>query len=396
MALGMNRFHNLVVPSQIHAVGVPSYLYVFLLATGLGNLSVILGLHENPVNIFHFVALAGIPFFMLLGRVALPPPTLSLFFIVAAFTSLVAYLFYGIKSDNAGQPIYCILIFILSMTLGSDISSDKLRKVLFAVAVSFCVLVVIKNFFFLDDIHDMFDNEQRVWIPTLSLGGVNVEATFVLIAAAFTYGTFWFWPMLGFATFITLLYSSRSIILSIALVMGYVLWRNFRGRYKLRIIWIGAVIFLLLAAVVLTPLGQYMLFRFDEIGYEPGTESRFAIWEGAVKILAAHPFGVGAQNGIELIQASEGGTLVEDNIHSLALQYAVDLGLQSLFLFLFAIFTIIKTMPKKMVDHPLTLALVAYVPIMLTHFGGYETFGYAWFGLWLGQWQVIQAEPGDE
>ncbi|HRJ12825.1 MAG TPA: O-antigen ligase family protein, partial [Alphaproteobacteria bacterium] len=251
-------------------------------------------------------------------------------------------------------------------------------------------LVLIKNMVFQPEILDMMLQGQRVWIPTLSLGEVNSEATFLIISATFLFGTVYFWPSLGLVAYLILLYSSRASFISLAALVLYILLvQRRRGSGISRLskhIFLTVVMVMAAVILVLSPLGQFMLGRFGDIGYEPGTLTRFLIWEQAMDVLLHHPFGVGAQNGFALVQLSEAGTLIEDNLHSIFLQYAVDLGIHSLLFFLFAIYHTIRQMPKAMLGHPLTLALLSFGTLALSHYSGYETFFYLWLGLWLGQW----------
>lgn len=394
----MNHSISSQPSAAIHRLFNPVEIYVFvvLLAAGLGNLTAVTGLTEDPVNLSHFIALAGLPVVLLTRRLAAPPAPVMLFFASGLVTSLFAYMFYGIHNENAAQPIYCIILFLLMMTAGSHIPRMQMIKILKAVAVLFLISVCIKNIFYIGEIADSFFSGRRVWVPTLSLGGVNVEATFLVVGAAFMLGSRFFWPYFGFTTFMVLLYSSRANMISLGIILAYYLWlkrKSLSSYHQLTGFMVLVCMSLVAAAVIfMTPLGQYLLLRFGDLGYEPGTETRFLIWSEGFLTLLDHPWGVGAQNGIYFVQSLLANTQIEENLHSIILQYAVDLGIHSLALFVLALIWLARNMPKSMLTHPLTLALITHFSLAISHYSGYETFAYCWFGLWLGQWTQPERE----
>ena len=82
---------------------------------------------------------------------------------------------------------------------------------------------------------------------------------------------------------------------------------------------------------------DYIAQRFQSVGEDPGSTSRFALWTGGARVFMSHPLGVGLGNSVPMVERALAATVTEDNLHNQYLQQLVESGVQGFFAYLLLI-----------------------------------------------------------
>ena len=128
--------------------------------------------------------------------------------------------------------------------------------------------------------------------------------------------------------------------------------------------------------------------RFENIGYEPGSEGRLVIWQTASQVFLTSPFGVGAGNGIHEIELAVGRQFEEGNLHNIYLQILVDLGVIGFAAYAVMLYSTWRRGKVTHFQNPLWLMIGLYFLMGFLQFRAYDPFFFFWLGL---AWQ----EPVD-
>jgi O-antigen ligase len=354
-------------------------------------------LPEHAFNLHHIWAVLGLSIFFIHGKIVMPPWHFALFFAAALMISLLADIRFGFNSTLV-NVVYCFYLLLLGLMLARILPPEALTQALARAAIIIFAVITLKDLFFIDRILDTLSILQdRVFIPTVVAGGTNVEATFAVFAAAMLRGRRLYWPAFCYALFLSFLYSSRAGLLAAAILFIFEFLTAQKAQRNLLLKQIRFAVLILVAAgavitFVATPLAQFTLDRFQDIGYEPGSEGRLLMWQSAPQVFIDHPFGVGAGNAIGQVQGLIGTQLVEGNMHNIFLQILLDLGI-----FGFAVYVLMwfKTWRHALSlrsaqapsygsekwAHPLWLVLAIYFLLGFLQFRAYDPFAFLCLGL---------------
>jgi putative inorganic carbon (HCO3(-)) transporter len=128
----------------------------------------------------------------------------------------------------------------------------------------------------------------------------------------------------------------------------------------------------------------YVAQRFSEIGEDPGSLGRMALWRGGLRVFAENPMGVGAGNAVPMLRRVLGVAVPEDNLHNIYLQQAVETGLPGLAaLLVFAAFVALRVVRSRFRDQ-LLLFVAAYLVAGIVQFTGVDAIAWLVYGLQSG------------
>ena len=370
------------------------YLVALLSLLALsGLLDLFLGEAERPINIHHIIAALGLLALFARGRFVLPAPSINLFFIALLLISIVAALQHGVHAMLLNSA-YCYYLCLLGLLCATSLTRAELIKALRLSAWIVLGAIAVKNMFYMHDIMDALSAfQERVYIPTVVAGGINIEASFALFAAVFLRGSRGYWPAFGYAFFLAIVYSSRAAILGCGLLFAYELIAPASGAARLfgrfRIAGLILAGLVISASLFSAPIIQFALSRFENIGYEPGSEGRLSMWQAAADVFLHNPLGVGAGNSIHEIEKVLAHDIMEDNVHNIYLQILVDLGIFGFGAYAVMILAATRRGIQMREVNPLWLAIGLYFFMGALQFRAYDPFFFFWLGL---AWHDAQSE----
>jgi len=289
----------------------------------------------------------------------------------------------------------CVFAAVAGATLARDAGP---RRVLLALRVTFAAsfaAVVAKDVRHADAFARFFLNpDGHPIIPTFCVGGANLEATWVSMGGVFFLGTP-FLPIYAAASAaLGTLYASRVGVITAGLVLAAeVVRRAYRPRpagaparqTRLRIL--AGAMALIVASVLTVRLADsgggsaagpvYVLERFQNVGDEPGSLGRVALWRGGVGVFARYPFGVGQGNAVPQIRHLLGADLPENNLHNIYLQQLVDAGLPGLGAYLAVVGATLRRLVRSRGQDRLLVYVACYFALGTLQFSGAD------FLLWL-------------
>jgi O-antigen ligase len=252
-------------------------------------------------------------------------------------------------------------------------------------------------------------------VPTLSGGGLNLEATWLALSSTFLIGTVLFIPFAVAAAATSALYATRAGIVIVvlagcaALVHAWGQWRvtrvapvepavsarsRRRRKRAMTLVVAAAAAYAFGAAfVTVRQYGDpaYVAQRFATIGNEPGSMGRLTLWRGGLRVFAEYPFGVGIGNAVPMLRRVLGVDVPEDNLHNIYLQHAVETGLPGLLaLLVFAAMVGRRLLASRFRD-PLLIFVGAYLVVGVIQFSGVDAILWLIYGL---QWGVTRGGAG--
>jgi O-antigen ligase len=325
------------------------------------------------------------------GRLVRWRPEMIAYFVVAGITSLVAALAFGPKAAIANY-VFAGYAATVGGTLGLMAGPAATLRALRWTSALVLLAVLVKGVIFLPDILRFL---AAPWghptLPTFYGGGPNIESTWVAMGGVFLIGSRLFIPYMIGSAGVSVAYASRVGMIIVVLVVAASVGRSLLGTEQR----VPGRRWLLPAAVVLISImgvfaargvqgADYIARRFESIGEDPGSTSRFALWTGGVRVFMAHPFGVGMGNAVPMVERAIAANVTEDNLHNQWLQQLVESGVQGFIAYLLLIgFTWRRVIVSRLRD-PLLLYVGIYFVIALLQFRGAEALLWFVYGLQSG------------
>jgi len=344
------------------------------------------GLPLGPglVKPFHLLALFLFLPFLLGTQTRLPqiPLSVGIFFLWVFGLSLLAGLASGLgvlPEAAALNPLLLNYAFAFYLfLLGLSFARGRVLSGLRIAALAVLTLVLLKNCFYAEALQAYLANpEAHPELPWFFGGGPNLEASWLVMHGALFLGTPLFWPYWLLALGIAALYASRA-----AFVLAFLLalWAFWTSRYRVLAFFtlgvLGAAGFVLVFA-----LNPYLLSRFSQIGEDPGSLGRLALWGGALRAFLDWPLGFGAGNAIHAANAYAFSLRPEDNVHNYYLQVLLDFGIVGLFAWLWVLLTWLR----RFRGDPLGVFLGLYFVGALVQFRGADPLFWFMLGIYLGR-----------
>lgn len=349
------------------------------------------------------------------GRMVRPRVELLVYFAVTIAATLLAYTVF--EPRVAGIKLLVALgVALIATQLGRVTDARTVLRACRIASVAFLIIVTVKNVqhlpAFVAYLANPFGHPD---VPTLSGGGLNLEATWLALSSTFLIGTVLFIPFAIAAAATSALYATRAGVVIVALAGCAALmhawgqWRaarvgpvesaaSVRSRRRRKravtLIVTAAAAYAFGAAIVtVRQYGDpaYVAQRFATIGDEPGSLGRMTLWRGGLRVFAEYPLGVGVGNAVPMLRRVLGVDVPEDNLHNIYLQHAVETGLPGLLaLLVFAAMVGRRLLASRFRD-PLLIFVGGYFVAGVIQFTGVDAIVWLIYGL---QWGVTRGGAG--
>ena len=329
------------------------------------------------------------------GRIARVRSEMVAYFGVTLTCSFLATFAFGVQTRPIVTAVVMIFAGVIGATIGALIALPRAIGALRLASTFFIAAVVIKAIVNADAFIRFFaDPQGHPILPTFSVGGANLEATWVSLATMFFVGSAGFLPYAVLALVVSLLYASRVGVIIVALVLlagavrsGMMQRRAVRLRGgATRLVAILAVL-AVIGSVAVTQYGDglsYVVKRFQSIGDEPGSLGRLTLWRGGAEVFVRHPLGVGQGNALPALEHEIGADVPENNLHNLYLQHLVETGLPGLAAYVaFGLVTWWRFARSRYQD-PLLAYVLCYLAISSIQFSGGDPIVWFVWGLQSG------------
>lgn len=323
-------------------------------------------------------------------KVQAPPRGITMFFTYIVFISLIMASFWGIDRLFVN---YCFgfVVIVLIMTLGDKYSEDEwlvmFQKVWLLLITGVCINNVFQSYRFAEYVRDRLDHP---YITTTVIGGVNIEATWVAILVLAFLKDKKRWIPLTISVLISLVYASRVGIIANALIAFTFVYGRIPNETKKKIA-NRRIVFTALGIIGIITIAAKsansgmmlsVLSRFKDIGHDPGSLGRFAMWMYVPAAVRKYPLGVGLGNAIPAIETVSPLIYTEDNIHNIFLQMFCEIGVLGgiAYITIWVIFFLKEY--RKLMYSPISNMLAIYVILCMFQFRGGETIFFCLVGIY--------------
>lgn len=309
-----------------------------------------------------------------------------LYLLLVLSWGLLGYMFSGVNFLYLNY-IFCLITVVTVGSLFGKTEHNEIVKGLQLGAVLILIFTGVNLYLNMDSIREAHNLEvitgARASMPFLLYGGgVNLEASWIALAAAF-----FLRQRKSFILYIILSYvvsqalSSRAGFIATTLVLLIWLVKEFAatgGNKRLRLLRAGSI--LTVSICVLSLLAIYsdhlsnvnIVQRFMNVGNEPGSQGRLNMWGYIWDAFVAHPiWGYGLGNAIVAIE-SVGFVGADGNVHNYIFQHLLEVGLIGLGAWLALSVSIIKNKAKP----ELQAYFAVFFVVSLVQFRGAEVLLY--------------------
>lgn len=288
---------------------------------------------------------------------------------------------------------YCFgfFVIILFLSLGTKYTEDDWIYMLQCVwwLLVACVLIndIKQSYRFVEYFQYRLNHPN---IVTLVNGGCNIEACWIgILSLSFYRAKKRFIPVavaLGFS----LLYASRvgmiaTFIVILIFTYGRLPEDTKRRLFNRRIVFtiLGIVTFImLLVAGIGGSLFLQVVSRFFDIGYDPGSLGRLAMWYYVPRTIMEYPFGVGLGNVMPALESVSHLIYEDGNLHNIYMQMFIETGIIGGVLYLFIVVTWCIRNVKQAFASPIVGMLCIYFVLALFQFRGGETIFFCLLGIY--------------
>ena len=349
------------------------------------------------------------------GRMVRPRVELLVYFAVTIAATLLAYMVF--EPRVAGIKLLVALgVALIATQLGRVTDARTVLLGCRIASVAFLIIVTVKNLQHLPALVAFLANPLgHPDVPTLSGGGLNLEATWLALSSTFLIGTVLFIPFAIAGAATSALYASRAGLVVVALaacaalVHAWGQWRaareepvesaasarSRRRRKRVMTLIVTAAAAYAFGAAIVTARQYgdpaYVAQRFATIGDEPGSMGRLTLWRGGLLVFAEYPLGVGVGNAVPMLRRVLGVDVPEDNLHNIYLQRAVETGLPGLLALLVFAAMIGRRLLASRFRDPLLIFVGGFLVLGVIQFSGIDAIFWLIYGL---QWGVTRGGAG--
>jgi len=356
-------------------------------------------------KLYHVALLLAGAVIVFRGRIARPRTELLLYFAVMTAATLLAY---SVNEPRVAGVKLLISLYIALVAggIGRAAGATVVIRACRVASVAFLLLVTAKNTqhipAFIAYLASPLGHPE---LPTLSGGGLNLEATWLALSSVFLIGTAWFVPFVLTAAATSALYASRAGLVIAGLAACAAIAFAWGGRRAGRVdlsprafvrrrwsrlfgVAVGAAAVVVMAGAMarVRQYGDtsYVAERFSTIGEEPGSLGRMMLWRGGLRVFAEYPLGVGVGNAVPTLRRVLGVDVPEDNLHNIYLQHAVETGIPGLLaLLVLAVSVARRVFATRFRDH-LLLFVAGYFVAGAIQFTGVDALLWLVYGLQSG------------
>ncbi|HEX7940330.1 MAG TPA: hypothetical protein VF488_00920, partial [Gemmatimonadaceae bacterium] len=154
------------------------------------------------------------------GRITRVRTEMVAYFLVTLSCSFLATFAFGVQARPIITAVIMIFAGVSGTTIGTVITRQRAIAALRLASACFIIAVAIKAVLNADAFIRFFARPQgHPILPTFSVGGANLEATWVALATVFFLGSAWFLPYALLAVAISSLYASRVGVIIVVLAL---------------------------------------------------------------------------------------------------------------------------------------------------------------------------------
>lgn len=279
----------------------------------------------RSLNIYHVITLLSIGFVILYTtasgstKIGLSSFALFAFVISMIVPAMVSWHF----SMSNVLLVFAAMSFLIGLTCGN--LDDVERRRIYQISVGiFIAAVVVRNLLHLADLGVIYSRSRGCDSCFLATGGRNIEATMFALLALLYRGKRRF--LLGAAMTATVaLFQSRiGLIGALIFWISYVSDRRASWRTMIMLVAVHCALVVVIIAPDLPILDRFNVA--DEVSLGQKGLGRLALWNAALQLIPANPFGVGPGNAVTEINARMGLGFWENNIHNVYLTWILELG----------------------------------------------------------------------
>lgn len=325
------------------------------------------------------------------NRVIKPNNVILCLFAFMFFVSILASFRWGIDRLLIN---YCfgLVVVTIFQSLGNSINDRQWQTLLRKVWLLLLVAVLINNarqaYRFVEYIQYHLEHP---FIETLVNGGCNIEATWIAILAMSYFNSKKRWMVLGISVVISMIYASRvgiiaDVIVTFIFAFGK-MSKDTRKKVFNRSLWFISATVMGVIILFVIDSGRELsslkvLSRFTEIGHDPGSLGRLAMWRYVPRIIISYPFGVGLGNSIKALETVSPLIYEDGNLHNLFMQMGCEIGvLGGMFYILIWAFFLIKER-TQFLSCPIKAMLLIYFSLCMFQFRGGETIFFCLLGIY--------------
>lgn len=330
-------------------------------------------------------------YFLRVGEFTIPKSIFLAFISIILFASLINLNEFGIKRDFYN----CILgigLVCISYTLVIELKIDKIEYILKWVAVLNALFVGINTLSQIEAIKEylVYRKLDHPVLNTLSVGGTNLDATWLSVYCAVFYKSKYKWIFMLYSIAINTIYAARVGYLINIFLICFFLYQD-RKTLKKHIIKIIIGFAMFIPMIVNSVAFNMAISRFSGIGTssDEGGMHRLLMWIAVPKVICEYPLGVGMGNTIIALNKVTGKIYRDGNYHNLVLEYFGTAGILGgiLFLIMLVFFAVSFIKMRNKMDS-ITLMLACYLVAGMVQFSGDESIMFLLVGAFLGIQQI--------
>lgn len=323
---------------------------------------------EDGLKLYHIVSALFIIFFLSKGtRKAVFAS--SIFFIPLIISSIASLRFESRLLNGLG-----FLLIIIASSSANSADRFWARR---GAAISALAIVCVAMFHLPEIFSSMSSNfEGRSLYPTLQAGGVNIEASILILLLIWLYGERLLIPIISISVSL-ILFQTRAVLLTIPafwLIKQQSPTSNGTRASFIRNFSLAAVSLSVLTVILLSESVDLtrLLSRFTAVGEESGSQGRLVLYEIALNANDCVLVGCGPGSASELIRSYGYANMYEDNFHSILVQQIIETGLAGGLCYA-AIFWISYRNSSYMIkDKGIAGAIAAFFFMGFVQFNGFE------------------------
>ena len=272
--------------------------------------------------------------------------------------------------------------FLVGLDISQRMTRERFLTAVRIVSWLTLIAIIVKGFLYYAELRAPPTRDG--WKPDIPLffsGGVNIEASMMVLASAFFVGRRSFLPFLAGALFISVMYLSRAATIGCA-VPFLVAFVN-PLKVSLNRFLVAVVCGVVALLWVFSGDNEFFRSRMTSIGSDSSSSTRLQMLKGVWNAFRNWPLGYGAGNAIVAVEAHQ-GDFRAGNLHNVLAQILLDYGLQGLLLWLGLIVESLWVFVRTRLASPLGLFVSTYFVLSLVEFTGLESFFWFIFGTFLG------------
>lgn len=349
---------------------------------------------KSHVNVYHILLLL-MPLLYLPAVRYLKLNPATAFIATMMGTSLAAAATYG-GGMRSTLIVFVAMAYFLGVVFGRKLQDVELRKIFVWILGCCIVFVLLRDAVYAGQLGAVYArSEGASGILYMSTGGRNIEASLLALLSILLLGTRVYPIAAGIALLTSGMMLSRAGLLGAAVSIGIAAYRSRKTRHYYLYTFLGVAMMVLIAGLVLSSVIDIpVLDRFNlqaETQLEHKNVGRLALWNSAAAALEQNLLGYGVGNGVPLMEQISGLTFVENNVHNIYLQFLLEGGVQSLFLFL-ALVAHILFRPAEGQQRNIKAFLLCYLMLAFIEFSGYEAYFWFFVGMFYARTDARRAQ----